>query len=107
MTEEMAYAPITYNDGSSIDFQDKSLLNLTLAGELAVVSYEYCTRVCMFCASVTVSGTLLVRNSQSSIVAALVIRCMDVWFTQIVHSITTLLKRTRYQSASSNSNEEA
>ena len=37
MTEEMAYAPITYNDGSSIDFQDKTLLDLTLAGEPAVL----------------------------------------------------------------------
>ena len=35
VTEEMAYAPITYNDGSSIDFQDKTLLDLTLAGEPA------------------------------------------------------------------------
>ena len=31
VTEEQAYAPITYDDGSSIDFQDKTLLNLTLA----------------------------------------------------------------------------
>lgn len=33
VTEEQAYAPITYNDGSSIDFQDKTLLNLTLERE--------------------------------------------------------------------------
>ena len=33
VTEEQAYAPITYNDGSSIDFQDKTLLSLTLERE--------------------------------------------------------------------------
>ena len=33
VTDEQAYAPITYNDGSSIDFQDKTLLNLTLERE--------------------------------------------------------------------------
>ena len=33
VTEELAYAPITYDDNSSVDFQDKTLLNLTLAGQ--------------------------------------------------------------------------
>lgn len=34
VTEEQAYAPITYGDNSSIDFQDKTLLTLTLEREL-------------------------------------------------------------------------
>lgn len=33
VTEQQAYAPITYGDNSSIDFQDKTLLTLTLERE--------------------------------------------------------------------------
>lgn len=33
VTEEQAYAPITYGDGSTIDIQDRTLLNLSLAHE--------------------------------------------------------------------------
>ena len=41
VTEEQAYAPITYNDGSSIDFQDKTLLNLSLERELTFCRFIY------------------------------------------------------------------
>ena len=38
VTEEQAYAPIRYGRGSTVDFQDKTLLNLTLARESTAVA---------------------------------------------------------------------